>query len=30
VELQDGTKIDQYGDRMRAIESAHKFTNVER
>lgn len=30
VELQDGTKIDQYGDRMRAIESALKFTNVER
>jgi nicotinamide-nucleotide adenylyltransferase len=30
VELQDGTKIDQYGERMRAIESALKFTNVEK
>ena len=30
VELQDGTKIDQYGERMRAIESAIKFTNVEK
>jgi nicotinamide-nucleotide adenylyltransferase len=30
VELQDGTKIDQYGERMRAIESAIKSTNVER
>jgi len=30
LELQDGTKIDQYGERMRAIESALKFTNVER
>jgi len=30
LELQDGTKIDQYGERMRAIESALKFTNVEK
>jgi nicotinamide-nucleotide adenylyltransferase len=30
VELQDGTKIDQYGERMRAIESALKSTNVEK
>jgi nicotinamide-nucleotide adenylyltransferase len=30
VELQNGTKIDQYGERMRAIESAIKSTNVER
>ena len=30
LDLQDGTKIDQYGERMRAIESALKFTNVER
>lgn len=30
LELQDGTKIDQYGERMRAIESAIKSTNVER
>ena len=30
LELQDGTKIDQYGERMRAIESSLKFTNVER
>jgi len=30
VELQDGTKIDQYGERMRAIESAIKITNVEK
>ncbi len=29
LELQDGTKIDQYGERMRAIETALKFTNVE-
>ena len=29
LELQDGTQIDQYGERMRAIESALKFTNVE-
>ena len=30
LELQDGTKIDQYGERMRAIESAIKITNVEK
>ena len=30
VEQQDGTEIDQYGERMRAIESAIKSTNVER
>jgi len=30
VELQDSTKIDQYGERMRAIESAIKITNVEK
>jgi nicotinic acid mononucleotide adenylyltransferase len=30
LELQDGTKIDQYGERMRAIESALKSTNVEK
>jgi len=30
LELQDGTKIDQYGERMRGIESALKITNVER
>ncbi len=30
LELQDGTKIDQYGERMRAIESALNFTNVEK
>jgi nicotinamide-nucleotide adenylyltransferase len=30
MELPDGTKIDQYGERMRAIESALKSTNVER
>ena len=29
-ELQDGTKLDQYGERMRAIEATLKFTNVER
>jgi nicotinamide-nucleotide adenylyltransferase len=29
VVLQDGTKIDQYGQRMQAIESALKLTNVE-
>jgi nicotinic acid mononucleotide adenylyltransferase len=29
LKLQDGSKIDQYGERMRAIESALKFTNVE-
>jgi nicotinamide-nucleotide adenylyltransferase len=29
LELQDGTKIDQYGERIRAIEAALKFTNVE-
>jgi len=30
LELQDGTKIDQYGERMRAIELALKSTNVEK
>src|SRR5436305_11900315 len=30
LELQDGTKIDQYGERMRAIESALNFINVEK
>lgn len=30
LELQDGTKIDQYGERIRAIESALKSTNVEK
>ena len=30
VELQDGTKIDQYGERMLAIESALKLTSAER
>ena len=30
LELQDGTKIDQYGERMRAIESVLKFTTVEK
>ncbi len=30
LELQDGTKIDQYGERMQAIESALKSTNVEK
>ncbi len=30
VELQDGTKIDQYGERMLAIESDIKITNVEK
>jgi nicotinamide-nucleotide adenylyltransferase len=30
LELQDGTQIDQYGERMRAIESALKSTNVEK
>jgi nicotinamide-nucleotide adenylyltransferase len=30
LELQDGTMIDQYGDRMQAIESALKSTNVEK
>jgi len=30
LEPQDGTKIDQYGERMRAIESVLKITNVER
>ncbi len=29
LELQDGTKIDQYGERIRAIESILKMTNVE-
>jgi nicotinic acid mononucleotide adenylyltransferase len=29
VELQDGTKIDLYGERIQAIESALKITNVE-
>ncbi len=29
LELQDGSRIDQYGDRMRAIESMLKITNVE-
>jgi len=29
-ELQDGTKIDHYGERMEAIEATLKFTNVER
>ncbi len=29
LELQDGTKIDQYGERMKAIETALMFTNVE-
>jgi nicotinamide-nucleotide adenylyltransferase len=28
LKLQDGSKIDQYGERMRAIESALKITNV--
>ena len=30
VELHDGTKIDQYGERMQAIESALKLTSAER
>ena len=30
LELQDGTKIDQYGERIRAIELALKSTNVEK
>ena len=30
LELQDGTKIDQYGERMRAIASALEVTNVEK
>ena len=30
LELQDGTKIDQYGERMRAFESALKSTNAEK
>ena len=30
LELQDGTKIDLYGERMRAMESALKFMNVEK
>ncbi|HYX50143.1 MAG TPA: hypothetical protein VE843_10400, partial [Ktedonobacteraceae bacterium] len=29
LELRDGTKIDQYGERMRAIESILKIRNVE-
>ncbi len=30
LELQNGTRIDQYGERMRAIEATLKMTNVER